>query len=73
MKVEVNDQFRFASVWLTNEEKNDQQLRESLQSLIAEYKSKKYKFVIFESGSRDLLEQTKGLLGHNKNLRANER
>lgn len=72
MKVEVNDQFRFAFVWLTNEEKNNQQIRESLQPLMTEYKSKKYKFVVFESGSRDLLEQTKGLLSHNKNLRANE-
>lgn len=71
MKVEVNDQFRFAFVWLTNEEKNDQQIRESLQPLMTEYKSKKYKLVVFESGSRDLLEQTKGLLSHNKNLRAN--
>lgn len=69
MKVEVNDQFRFAFVWLTNEEKNDQQIRESLQPLMTEYKSKKYKLVVFESGSRDLLEQTKGLLSHNKNLR----
>lgn len=72
MKVEVNDRFRFASVWLTNEEKNNQQIRVSLQSLMAEYKSKKYKFVVFESGDRDLLEQTKGLLSHNKNLRANK-
>lgn len=72
MKVEVNDQFRFASVWLTNEEKDNKQIRESLQSLMAKYKSKKYKFVIYESGSRDLLEQTKDLLSHNKNLRVNE-
>lgn len=72
MKIEVNEQFRFASVWLTNEEKDDQQIRESLQPLMKEYQSKKYKFVVFESGSRDLLEQTKGLLSHNKNLRANE-
>ena len=72
MKIEVNDQFRFASVWLTNEEKDNQQIRESLQPIMKEYKSKKYKFEVFESGSRDLLEQTRGLLSHNKNLRANE-
>lgn len=72
MNVEVNEQFRFACVWLTNEEKNDQQIRESLKPLMAEYKLKKYKFAVFESGSRDLLEQTKGLLSHNKNLKVNE-
>lgn len=73
MKVEVNDRFRFASVWLTNEEKDNPQIREKLQPLMDKYKEMKYKFVIFESGSRDLLEQTKGLLSHNKNLVANER
>lgn len=72
MKVEVNNRFKFACVWLTNEEKENKQIRESLLPLMAEYKMKKYKFVIFESGSRDLLEQTKGLLSHNKNLARSE-
>lgn len=72
MKVEVNERFKFACVWLTNEEKEDQQIRESLKPLMAEYKKRKYKFVIYESGDRDLLEQTKGLLSHNKNLGAVE-
>lgn len=30
MKIEVNDRFRFACVWLTNEEKNNEQIRKSL-------------------------------------------
>ena len=72
MKVEVNNRFKFACVWLTNEEKENKQIRESLLPLMAEYKMKKYKFVIFESGSRDLLEQTKGLLSHNKYLARSE-
>lgn len=73
MEVEVNDRFRFAGVWLTNEEKDNPQVREKLQPLMDKYKEMKYKFVIFESGSRDLLEQTKGLLSHNKSLTASER
>ncbi len=68
MKVEVNDRFKFACVWLTNEEKDDKQIRESLLPLMAEYKAKRYKFVVYESGAGDLLDQTKGLLSHNKNL-----
>ena len=68
MKVEVNDRFRFACVWLTNEEKENQQIREKLLPLMAEYKAKKYKFVVYESGNGDLLEQTKELLSHNKNI-----
>lgn len=68
MNIEVNEEFKFAVVWLTNEEKENQQMRESLKPLIAEYKQKKYKFVIMESGKQNLLELTKGLLIHNKNL-----
>lgn len=72
MKVEENSQFRFVCVWLTNEEKNNPQLSKELLPLMLKYKAENYKFVIFESGSRDLLEQTKGLLSHNKNLGAIE-
>ena len=67
MKIEVNEKFRFASVWLTNEEKMDQNFRDSLQPLIQTFKDKKYKFVIFESGKGDLMKYTKSLLSHNKN------
>lgn len=68
MKVEVNDKFKFACVWLTKEEKNNEKIKINLDALIQEYKEKKYKFVIFESGEKDLLELTKSLLSHNKNL-----
>ena len=71
MNIEVNDEFKFAVVWLTNEEKENQQMRENLKPLMAEYKQRKYKFVIMESGKQDLLELTKGLLNHNKNLVVN--
>ncbi len=64
----MNDEFRFASIWLTNEEKNNQEIRDEIFPLIEKWKSRKYKFVIYESGQRNLLEQTKGLLNHNKNL-----
>lgn len=72
MKVEVNEQFKFAYVWLSNKDKNNQAVKKELQPLMSEYKKKKYKFVIYESGESDLLEQTKCLLSHNKNLQASE-
>lgn len=68
MNIELNDEFKFAVVWLTNEEKENQQMYDSLKPLMAEYKQRKYKFIIMESGKQDLLELTKGLLNHNKNL-----
>lgn len=68
MQVEENEQFKFASVWLTNEEKDNADIINSLQPLIEKYKKMKYKFVIFQSGKQNLLDVTKDLLAHNKNL-----
>ena len=68
MQVEVNEQFKFASVWLTNEEKDNAEIINSLQPLIEKYKKMKYKFVVFQSGKQNLLDLTKDLLAHNKNL-----
>lgn len=73
MKVELNEKFKIASVWLTNEEKNNLEIREELDKKIREFKDTNYKFVIYESGERDLTELTQGLLSHNKNLLASER
>jgi Holliday junction resolvase RusA-like endonuclease len=73
MKVELNERFKLASVWLTNEEKNNLEIRKELDIKIKEFKEKKYRFVIYESGERDLTELTQGLLSHNKNLLASER
>ena len=71
MNIDVNDEFKFAVIWLTNEEKENQNIQDSIKSIIAEYRQKKYKFVIMESGRQDLLELTKSLLNHNKNLVVN--
>ena len=68
MKIEENKQFKFASVWLTKNEQNNPQIRKEIDRLIEIYKRKKYKFIIYESGRGDLLELTKGLLGHNKKI-----
>lgn len=71
MQIEVNEQFKFASVWLTNDEKNNADLLTSLQPIIEKCKEMKYQFVIFQSGTQNLLELTQGLLAHNKNLSKN--
>ncbi|MCI8785562.1 MAG: hypothetical protein HFI84_02750 [Eubacterium sp.] len=71
MQVEVNEQFKFASVWLTNEEKDNADIIDSLQPLMEKYKKMKYRFVVFQSGGQNLLDLTKDLLAHNKNLDKN--
>ena len=49
-----NDQ-KYVSVWLTKAESADPALKESLKSLYSEYKQKKYRVVVFESGRGDPL------------------
>ncbi len=74
MQLEVNDEFRFVSIWLTNEEEaeKDQYIQE-LQEQIDDYRARKYKFVIYYSGTGDLLQLTGDLLSHNKNLMNQEK
>ena len=62
----VRDDMKLVDIWLTNAEKNDPQLRSSLQSIYDKYKEKKYTVAVFESGSEDLYENTLALLRYNK-------
>lgn len=66
LEINVRDDRKIVDIWLTNEEQQDQALREKLKSLYQQYKAKKYTAVVFLSGSRDLAEETAALLCHNK-------
>lgn len=66
MKINVRDDIKVVEVWLTREEKRDAVLRERLKPLYQEYKAKKYLVAVFESGSRDLWEETSALLCYNR-------
>ena len=62
MQLRVNEPYRFFEVWLTQDERDDDALQASLQPLITEYKSRKYRPVLFISGTEDLKENTAALL-----------
>lgn len=66
MEINVRDDRKIVEVWLTNEEQQDQAVRESLKPLYQQYKAKKYTAAVFLSGSRDLAEETGALLCRNK-------
>jgi len=66
MEICVKDSDKIVEVWLTNDEKSNTVLRQSLQPLYDEYRQKKYKVAVFQSGHGDLLDNTTGLLLHNK-------
>ena len=64
----VHDNNKYVSIWLTKVEVADTQLRESLTPLYQKYKDKKYRVVVFESGKGDLSTLTRDLLKHNLEL-----
>ncbi len=66
MEINVRDDRKIVEVWLTNEEQQDQAIRENLKPLYQQYKAKKYTVAVFLSGSRDLAEETAALLRYNK-------
>ena len=66
MRTIVNEKDRLLEIWLTNAEKNDAGLRESLKPLYKEWKAKRYLPVVYESGEDDLKESILGLLRHNR-------
>jgi len=68
MNLTVNNESKYAIVWMNNAEKDDPEMMKSLQPLIEECKEKKYRLVIFESGKQDLVAKTTDLLIHNRGL-----
>ncbi len=67
MQLQVDDKMKLVSIWLTRTEAKDNDLRESLKPLYSEYKAKKYKVAVFESGDEeDLIGLTEALLKDNK-------
>ena len=70
IELNIHDEQKYVSVWLTKTESTDTALRESLKSLYSEYKEKKYRVVVFESGRGDLPTLTRDLVKHNIELSA---
>ena len=66
MKMNVRDDSKIVDIWLTKEEKENQELREQLKPLYKEYKAKRYLVAVFESGEEDLWDNTSQLLCTNR-------
>ena len=66
LEMNVIDDKKLVEIWLTNAEKKDLALRESLKSVYAKYKKKNYLVAVFESGEKDLYQGTLDLLAYNK-------
>ena len=66
MEIIRDEQAKIIEVWLTQAESADQALNERLKPLYKKWKQQKYMTCVFRSGSRNLQDQTAGLLLHNR-------
>lgn len=70
MVLEVCERNKIAYYWLSRSEKDDNELRESLRPEYSDWKTKGYKVCVFLSGNGNLVDLTKDLLVHNKEILA---
>lgn len=66
MELIEHNETKSLEIWLTNSEKQDQELQTRLKSLYRRYKQKGYFVTVFLSGETELYESTLGLLSHNR-------
>lgn len=66
LEINVKDEKRMVEIWLSNAEKRNPVLRESLKDIYDKFKKKKYLVAVFESGEKDLYQGTLDLLDYNK-------
>lgn len=65
MEINVRDDRKIVEAGLTNQEKQDEPLREQLKDLYQQYREKKYIVAAYISGDLNLTEETSALLCYN--------
>ncbi len=66
MEIQVRDDMKLVTLWLTREEQEDGTVREQLKQIYAHYGAKKYMVAQFHSGTEDLYTNTRDLLLFNR-------
>lgn len=70
MKFILDEQHKFAGIWMTNADQADPAIEAQAQRLCREWHAKGYLPVIYRSGREDLAELTSALLVSNRNRMA---
>ena len=68
MRIHMDEDKKIAEIWLTKAESDDPAVEARLKPFYKECKDHKYLAVVYRSGRESLLETTKDLLRHNRNL-----
>ena len=70
MEIKVRDDVQLVEIWLSRKEQEDAEVQEKLRPLYKEYEKQHYLVATFRSGDDDLLDLTRSLLIHNRDLAA---
>lgn len=70
MEFILDEQHKFAEIWMTNADQADPEIEAQAQRLCKEWHAKGYLPVIYRSGKEDLYEMTSALLVSNRNRMA---
>ena len=68
MEINVNENKKIVEIWLPNEEKNSNLIKDKLKEIYDMYKKTKYIVAVYESGNADLFNGTKSLLFQNRQI-----
>ena len=68
MRIHMDEEKKSAEIWLTRAESDDPAVEARLKPFYKECKDHRYLAVVYRSGRESLLETTKDLLRHNRNL-----
>ena len=68
MRIHMDEEKKISESWLTKAESDDPAVDARLKPFYKECKDHKYLAVVYRSGRESLLETTKDLLRHNRNL-----
>jgi len=70
MELKLDEQHKFAGIWMTNADQADPEIEAQAQRLCKVWRAKGYLPVIYRSGKEDLAEMTSALLVSNRNRMA---
>jgi len=66
LEINVHEDSRVVDVWLTGEERDNQELRERMKPLYRNFSERHYTVAVFLSGGQDLAGETSALLCYNR-------
>lgn len=54
MKIDINEKDKIVALWFTNKENPEQNLPQNIENEIQNYRQKKYKICMYQSGNNDI-------------------